>query len=155
MTPLTHPAKKNSPGGQWDQGPWVVLHVQEEVYQSNLTLKRRIAGDQERFWFVSLSHPGSVLAQTYSRTKYQSLGLTLLNARSSLFYYCWNKWNSWRKRFHIYYTNYYNYIFCTWAWWGILFGSVRIWGCYNVCVCLWCKSLSKALLLDLSLSSLS
>ena len=46
MTPLTHPAK-NLPGGQQDQGHEVVLHVQEEFYQSTLTLKRRIAGDQE------------------------------------------------------------------------------------------------------------
>ena len=46
MTPLTHPAKKLT-RGQRDQGPEVVLHVEEEVYQSTLTLKRRVAGDQE------------------------------------------------------------------------------------------------------------
>ena len=33
-------------------------------------------------YIVSLTHPSSVL-NTKSRTKYQSLGLTLLNARSS------------------------------------------------------------------------
>ena len=30
-----------------DQGPDVVPHVQEEVYQLALTFKRRVAGDQE------------------------------------------------------------------------------------------------------------
>ena len=73
--PLDSSSKKNLPGVQQDQVHEVVLHVQEEVYQSTLTLKRRIAGDQE--WFVSLSHPGSVLTGTYSRTIYESLGLTL------------------------------------------------------------------------------
>ena len=81
--PLDSSSRWTVPGGQWDEGHEVVLHVQEEVYQSTLTLKRRIAGDQERFWFVSLSHAGSILTWTYSRTKYQSLGLTLLNTRSS------------------------------------------------------------------------
>ena len=47
--PLDSSSQKNLPGGQRDQGHEVVLHVQEEVYQLNLTLKRRIAGDQERF----------------------------------------------------------------------------------------------------------
>ena len=47
--PLDSSSKKNLPGGQRHHGYEVVLHVQEEVYQSNLTLKRRIAGDQERF----------------------------------------------------------------------------------------------------------
>ena len=83
--PLDSSSQKNWPGGQQDKGPEVVLHVQEEVYQSTLTLKRRVAGDQEWFWFVSLSHPSSVLTWIQSRTKYQSLGLTLLNARSSIF----------------------------------------------------------------------
>ena len=45
MTTLTHPAKKNGPGGQRDQGGGVVLHVQEEVYQSTLTFRRRGVGD--------------------------------------------------------------------------------------------------------------
>ena len=31
MTPLTHPAKKNWPDGQQEQGHGVVLHVQEEL----------------------------------------------------------------------------------------------------------------------------
>ena len=35
------------PGGQCDQGHGVVLHVQEEVYNSTLTFRRRVAGDQE------------------------------------------------------------------------------------------------------------
>ena len=47
MTPLTHPAKKNSPGGQRDQGQGVVLHVQGEVYQSTITFRRRVAWYQE------------------------------------------------------------------------------------------------------------
>ena len=47
MAPLTHPAKKNGPGGQHYQGRGVVLHVQEEVYQSTLTFRRRVAGYQE------------------------------------------------------------------------------------------------------------
>ena len=34
-------------GGQQDHGHGVVLHVQEEVYQSALTFRRRVAGDQE------------------------------------------------------------------------------------------------------------
>ena len=45
--PLDSSSQKNLPGGQRDKGPEVVLHVQEEVYQSTLTLKRRVAGDQE------------------------------------------------------------------------------------------------------------
>ena len=60
---LTHPA--NWPGGQRDQGPGVGLHVQEEVYQSILTFRRRVAGYQEwcpwsiqpKIWFVILTHP--------------------------------------------------------------------------------------------------
>ena len=36
---------------------------------------------------ISLSYLNPVLNQTKSRTKYQSLGLTLLNARSSYYYY--------------------------------------------------------------------
>ena len=35
--PLNSPSQKNLPGGQQDQGRGVVLHFQEEVYQSNLT----------------------------------------------------------------------------------------------------------------------
>ena len=39
MTPLTHP------DGQREQGHGVVLHVQEEVYQSTLTFRRsRVPG---------------------------------------------------------------------------------------------------------------
>ena len=34
-------------GGQRDQGHGVVLHVQEEVYQSTLYFRRRVAWDQE------------------------------------------------------------------------------------------------------------
>ena len=41
---LDSSSQKNWPGGQQDQGPEVVLHVQEEVYQSTLILKRRVAG---------------------------------------------------------------------------------------------------------------
>ena len=37
------PSQKNWPGGQWDQGHVVVLHVQEEVYWLTLTFRRRVA----------------------------------------------------------------------------------------------------------------
>ncbi len=45
--PLDLPSKKNGPGGQWDQGHGVVLHVQEEVYRSTLTFRRRVDRYQE------------------------------------------------------------------------------------------------------------
>ena len=45
--PLDSTIPKNRPGGQQDQGHGVVLHVQEEVYQSTLTFRRRVAGYQE------------------------------------------------------------------------------------------------------------
>ena len=45
--PLDSPSQKNGPGGQQDQGRGVVLHVQEEVYQSTLTFRRRIVWYQE------------------------------------------------------------------------------------------------------------
>ena len=35
--------QRNWPGGQRDQGHGVVLHVQEEVYWSTLTFRRRVA----------------------------------------------------------------------------------------------------------------
>ena len=41
--PLDSSSQKNWPGGQRDQGRGVVLHVQEEVYQSTLTFRRRVA----------------------------------------------------------------------------------------------------------------
>ena len=43
MTPLTHPAKKID---QVDSEikDMIVLYVQEEVYQSTLTFRRRVAG---------------------------------------------------------------------------------------------------------------
>ena len=37
----------NRPPSQREQGYGVVLHVQEEVYQSTLTFRRRVAGYQE------------------------------------------------------------------------------------------------------------
>ena len=40
--PLDSSSQKNVPGGQRDKGRGVVLHVQEEVYQSTLTFKRRV-----------------------------------------------------------------------------------------------------------------
>ena len=43
---MTHP-EKNGPDGQQDQGRWVVLHVQEEVYQSTLTFRRKVARYQK------------------------------------------------------------------------------------------------------------
>ena len=45
--PLDSSSQKNLQGGQQDQGHGVVLHVQEEVYQSTLTFRRRVAVDQE------------------------------------------------------------------------------------------------------------
>ena len=45
--PLDSSSQKNQPGGQRYQGPGVVLHVQEDVYQSTLTFRRRVAGYQE------------------------------------------------------------------------------------------------------------
>ena len=53
MTPLTPPAKK-LPCGQQDQGRKVVLHVQEEVYQSTLTFRRSVA---KNFDFLVLHIP--------------------------------------------------------------------------------------------------
>ena len=41
--PIDSSSQKSWPGGQRDQGCGVVLHVQEEVYQSTLTLRRRVA----------------------------------------------------------------------------------------------------------------
>ena len=93
------------PGGQRDQEHGVVLHVQEEGYQlpqtsrtesskvpqglsmtllptkaDRWTLRSRTWGSST---MISHSYPNPVLNRTESRTKYQSLGLTLLNARSS------------------------------------------------------------------------
>ena len=45
--PLDLSSQKNLPGGQQEQGREVVLHVQEEVYQSTLTFRRRIVWYQE------------------------------------------------------------------------------------------------------------
>ena len=45
--PLDSSSQKNLPDGQQDQGHGLVLHVQEEVYQSTLTFRRRVAWDQE------------------------------------------------------------------------------------------------------------
>ena len=45
--PSDSSSQKNLPGGQQDQGHVVVLHVQEEVYQSTLTFRRKVAGYQE------------------------------------------------------------------------------------------------------------
>ena len=67
--PLDSSGQKNWHGGQRDQGHGVALHVQEEVYQSTLTFRRRVAKYQEwcldpssqKFWFVSPTHPSSVL----------------------------------------------------------------------------------------------
>ena len=61
------PAKKIDQVDSKIKDVGVVLHVQEEVYQSTLTFRRRVAGYQEWFpWslkpkilFVSLTHPTS------------------------------------------------------------------------------------------------
>ena len=45
--PLDSSCQKNWPGGQRDQGHGIVLHVQEEVYQSTLTFRMKVGGDQE------------------------------------------------------------------------------------------------------------
>ena len=44
MAPLTHPAKKIDQVQQ-DQGHGLVLHVQEEVYRSTITFRRRVKDD--------------------------------------------------------------------------------------------------------------
>ena len=70
VSELPPPYPSRLTGGQQGQGHGVVLHVQGE-----------------EFWFVNLTHTSPVLNRTLSRTKYQSLGLTLLNARSSFFFF--------------------------------------------------------------------
>ena len=45
--PLNSSSQNNQPDGQQDQRHGVVLHVQEEVYQSTLTFRRRVAWDHE------------------------------------------------------------------------------------------------------------
>ena len=47
MTPLTHPAKKIDQVDSKIKDIGVVLHVQEEVYQSTLTFRRRVTGYQD------------------------------------------------------------------------------------------------------------
>ncbi len=47
MIPLTHPAKKMDQMDSEIKDVKVVLHVQEEVYQSTLTFRRRVARYQE------------------------------------------------------------------------------------------------------------
>ena len=42
--PFDSSSQKNLPGGQQDQGCGVVLHVQEEAYQSTLTFRKRVLG---------------------------------------------------------------------------------------------------------------
>ena len=61
------PLDSSSPGGQWDWGHGVVLHVQGEVYQSTLSFTElgtkidALDPSSEKFWFVS---PRSVLNWT-------------------------------------------------------------------------------------------
>ena len=50
--PLESSSQKNWSGGQGDQGGGVVLHVQDEVYQSTLTFKRRVAGYVNIYFFL-------------------------------------------------------------------------------------------------------
>ena len=45
--PLDSSSQKNRPGGQRYHGRGVVVHDQEEVYQSTLIFRRRVAGYQE------------------------------------------------------------------------------------------------------------
>ena len=42
--PLDSSSQKNLQGGQREQERGVVLHIQEEVYQSTLIFRRRVAG---------------------------------------------------------------------------------------------------------------
>ena len=83
------------PGGQRDQEHGVVLHVQGEGYQPHITFRSgssqvpkglRISAVLSNPDLISLSYPNPVLNRTKSRTKYQSVGLTLLNARSSFIF---------------------------------------------------------------------
>ena len=46
MTPLTHPAKKIYQVDREIKDVGVVLHVQDEVYQSTQTFRRRIGWNQ-------------------------------------------------------------------------------------------------------------
>ena len=54
MTYWTHPAKKIDQVDSENKDMGVVLHVQEEVYQSTLTFRRRVAGDHPAKIFDSL-----------------------------------------------------------------------------------------------------
>ena len=45
--PIDWSSQKNLPGVQRDQENGVVLHVREEVYQSTITLRRRVVRYQE------------------------------------------------------------------------------------------------------------
>ena len=47
MIPLIHQAKKSDQVDSEIKDVGEVLHVEEEVYQSTLTFRRRVAGDQE------------------------------------------------------------------------------------------------------------
>ena len=71
--PPKHIQVAGGPGGQEDQGHGVVLQDQGEEYQQPINS-------------ISLSYSDYVLNRTKLRSKYQSLGLTLLNARSSFIY---------------------------------------------------------------------
>ena len=64
MTPLTHPAKKNWPDGQWEQGCAVVLHVQEEVYHLTLIFRNR-----EVPRMIPFNHPAQKIDQVDSENK--------------------------------------------------------------------------------------
>ena len=59
MTPLTHPAKKNWPDGQREQGSGVVLHVPEEVYQLTLIFRRRVSTIQVPR-MIPFTHPAKI-----------------------------------------------------------------------------------------------
>ena len=63
MIPLTHQGKKNWPGGQWDQGPGLVLHFQEEVYQ--LTQVPRM---------IPFTHQAQKIDQVDSENKNKDMG---------------------------------------------------------------------------------
>ena len=62
--PLNSSSPKNRPGGQQDQGCGVVLHVQEEVYQTTLTFRWRVARYKE--WCSWSTQPIILMCWSYT-----------------------------------------------------------------------------------------
>ena len=84
--PNTKPKAVKNPKSNWDKCWGGVIEVLRPNVMSRSTYNLDL---------VSLTHPNPVLNRTKSRSKYQSLGLTLLNARSS-----WLLWLHKSNSFH-------------------------------------------------------